>query len=529
MLLPLLKIEYLFYCSIIAASLSYGQATYNQPDSILDVAAGRRTDANALWWGFNSINVTSNLQAALNSRATKLLIPNIGVPWIVDPLELSSNKEITLEPGVILQARKGSFLGVNDCLLKETDQYDITLIGYGAQAIMNQEDYTKSPYTPGEFRHCLYINGGANINIFGLRFAKSGGDGIFIDGNAPAGKRYCSYVHIKDVVCDSNYRQGISVCSAQNLLIESTVLSNTHGTAPMAGIDFEPDFFDDTLINCTLRNCKILNNRLGIVVQLQCFTTESHPISITVDSCKVQNNDICSIDIWGVNAPVPNVGFIILRNNQFIGEQYFYRMNGVHAVVIDSTKRDINPSPPGNLEAFLYGDQLSSKVLFQWTPLNGTAIYHFQLSQDSHFGLLSIPLDTYIPASTVKFGPLDNERTYYYRIQTISDSGVSEYTPVHSFIKSALKTIPINLELYQNYPNPFNPTTRIYYDLPIAGFTTLRIYNSLGQAVSTIVSQYMQPGRHTAEWDATGFASGIYFCNIQSGASTVTKKLVLIR
>jgi hypothetical protein len=88
---------------------------------------------------------------------------------------------------------------------------------------------------------------------------------------------------------------------------------------------------------------------------------------------------------------------------------------------------------------------------------------------------------------------------------------------------------PLNYVLSQNYPNPFNPTTIIEYALPHAGFTTLKIYNALGVMVTSLLSGYLQPGRYAIEWDASKFASGMYFCRLQTGAFTATKKLVLIR
>jgi parallel beta-helix repeat protein len=88
---------------------------------------------------------------------------------------------------------------------------------------------------------------------------------------------------------------------------------------------------------------------------------------------------------------------------------------------------------------------------------------------------------------------------------------------------------PLNYALSQNYPNPFNPTTIIEYALPRAGFTTLKIYNSLGEEVSSLIAAYLQPGKYAIEWDASKFASGMYFYRLQTGSFTTTKKLVLIR
>ena len=87
----------------------------------------------------------------------------------------------------------------------------------------------------------------------------------------------------------------------------------------------------------------------------------------------------------------------------------------------------------------------------------------------------------------------------------------------------------LNYSLSQNYPNPFNSSTIIEYELSHAGFTTLKIYNSLGEQVSSLVSKYLQPGRYIISWDASKCASGMYFYRLQTGEFTATKKLILLR
>ena len=55
-------------------------------------------------------------------------------------------------------------------------------------------------------------------------------------------------------------------------------------------------------------------------------------------------------------------------------------------------------------------------------------------------------------------------------------------------------TQPNELRLFQNYPNPFNPNTNIEFDLPASGYTVLKVYNSVGQLVQTMVDQNLQAG-----------------------------------
>ena len=88
---------------------------------------------------------------------------------------------------------------------------------------------------------------------------------------------------------------------------------------------------------------------------------------------------------------------------------------------------------------------------------------------------------------------------------------------------------PIKFSLKQNYPNPFNPITNIEYRIPNSGFVTLKIYNALGQKVATLVNRKQKAGIYSVEWDASGFASGVYYYRLQAEGFVETKKLILLR
>ncbi|MFC2088157.1 T9SS type A sorting domain-containing protein [Calditrichota bacterium] len=81
----------------------------------------------------------------------------------------------------------------------------------------------------------------------------------------------------------------------------------------------------------------------------------------------------------------------------------------------------------------------------------------------------------------------------------------------------------------QNYPNPFNPRTNIKFSIPKTELVTLKIYNLLGQEVATLVSDKLVPGNYTYTWDASHFASGVYYYKIQAGGFVQTRKLILMK
>jgi hypothetical protein len=98
-----------------------------------------------------------------------------------------------------------------------------------------------------------------------------------------------------------------------------------------------------------------------------------------------------------------------------------------------------------------------------------------------------------------------------------------------SLIASSTDDFPQVFALDQNYPNPFNPTTMINYQLPITSDVELSIYNLLGQKVANLVNEQKQAGNHSVQWDASGYANGIYYYRIEAGEFHDVKKMILIR
>ena len=85
------------------------------------------------------------------------------------------------------------------------------------------------------------------------------------------------------------------------------------------------------------------------------------------------------------------------------------------------------------------------------------------------------------------------------------------------------------MSLSQNYPNPFNPVTIINYHLPFTNHVELSIFNLLGQKVATLVSEKQNAGDHQVEWDASGFASGVYYYQLVARGFRKIKKMIVLK
>lgn len=90
-------------------------------------------------------------------------------------------------------------------------------------------------------------------------------------------------------------------------------------------------------------------------------------------------------------------------------------------------------------------------------------------------------------------------------------------------------SIPKGFILEQNYPNPFNPSTTISYHVAEEGHVILKVFDSLGQEVSTLVNNDQSPGIYEINWNASALASGTYFYRLEIGNKVVTKKALLLK
>ena len=268
---------------------------------------------------FDERNATHALQSAIDSGAPTVVIPSVGKPYYVDPITLAGNQTLVLEQGVVIAAREGSFRGGGDCLFSAENQRRIEIVGYGAVIEMRKGDYQKKPYEKAEWRHAISIRGCSDVLIEGVTIRSSGGDGIYI-GRGKGNNSVCENIRIRNVILDDHHRQGISVISARNLLVENVQIYNTSGTSPRSGIDFEPNRRDEILENCVVRGCEIAGNRgPGILFSLQHLKPESHPVSIIVENCSIYRNTL-SILVVGLKHKPP--GQIVLRQNDIRGLKY---------------------------------------------------------------------------------------------------------------------------------------------------------------------------------------------------------------
>jgi hypothetical protein len=271
---------------------------------------------DASCFGFDPTDSTEFLQAALDAAANyrgapqrKVVVPSMcndssasahryGMDnaWVTRPLVLRSNTTLELAVGVQLWAKRGAYHGNGDSVLTVTDEQNVHIRGYGASITMHKADYADPAmnYTASEYRAAIRLFSVVHFSIAGLLLRRSGGDGIGVYGQQhffpngtfdPGRPSFSRDVHIKDVVCSDNYRTGLALTGAVDVLVEDSVFELTTGTPPMAGVDIEPDTSGNHIRNVTFRGCVSRSNyEQGFNLSPSQSTVA--PVTVTFLSCE---------------------------------------------------------------------------------------------------------------------------------------------------------------------------------------------------------------------------------------------------
>jgi hypothetical protein len=117
----------------------------------------------------------------------------------------------------------------------------------------------------------------------------------------------------------------------------------------------------------------------------------------------------------------------------------------------------------------------------------------------------------------------------FHWIHTLAQA-VNDLNLVEQPIATLNSLLPPSVGLaLSNAPNPFNPTTAISYALHTASSVTLRVYDSSGRLVSTLVEGWQEAGTHEASFNGSNLASGMYLYTLTAGIQTTTGKMMLLK
>lgn len=202
---------------------------------------------------------TEKMQQAINEAEGHILyIDGANQPYRCNQLTLKSNSIYYCEPSVTIKA--------NDTWVTD-DRWqdpliDIRLVdnvkwyGNGALITMNKPATLET-----EHAHCMGTRGATNIFVEYMRLMNASGDGFYLDQyDGDGSNKPSSFINLKNIICDGNGRNGMSLVSCHDVSIEDCTLTNTKGTAPQMGINIEAEMRSPDMTNIYIRNCKFKSN-----------------------------------------------------------------------------------------------------------------------------------------------------------------------------------------------------------------------------------------------------------------------------
>ncbi|MBP4141515.1 right-handed parallel beta-helix repeat-containing protein [Flavobacterium sp. P4023] len=214
-----------------------------------------------------TIDYTDILQKAINKYKI-IIMPNFPILINAKGLVIPSNSRIFFNKNSAI-FYKGPAKGRLSDIVKIYNVSNVKI--YNAKITGSKKEIV--PQT-GEWSAGICILNSSNIEINNFKINSTWGDGVFIGSENGS---VSSDIIIKNGFIDNARRDGISITSANNLLVDSVFIANTSGTLPMTGIQIEPSLNSETLNNITLSNIYTFNNPGGLGINLNTFSSKNNP------------------------------------------------------------------------------------------------------------------------------------------------------------------------------------------------------------------------------------------------------------
>lgn len=236
-------------------------------------------EVNAAWFKPQPEDATQALQKAIDSPASRIIVPFIGRPWIIGPIALRSHKTILFEPGVQIHAKVGALADPEASLIRGDKLKNIHLDGVATPVQMRRDEYPVDK----AHRHVIALYGCQDVSLLGISSRGAGGDGIYIGAHVEGSKRQpCRSVSIVNCESHDNLRQGLSVTAGEDIRVFGSKFRGTKGARPAAGIDLEPNHPDDPL-DVSFERCEFSETAgSSILINLDRTRRKSKPIKVTI-------------------------------------------------------------------------------------------------------------------------------------------------------------------------------------------------------------------------------------------------------
>jgi hypothetical protein len=228
------------------------------------------------------------------------------------------------------------------------------------------------------------------------------------------------------------------------------------------------------------------------------------------------------------------------KGNLQLLDATFDKPNGI-CFSLDEKKLYVNESPLGKIYVWdvVYDSMITNKKLFYTIPLGG---YADGMKIDSQGNLYCTgPTGVWIISSTgtnldkivmtetpsnCAWGEADRKTLYI-----TTNTSIYKMRMLTTGIEEHGSMLPNDFKLFQNYPNPFNPSTVISYQLSAAENISLKVFDTNGKEIDTLVNKFQQPGVYHSTFNTqrSTLSSGVYFYTLCAGNLSQTRKMVIMK
>ena len=190
--------------------------------------------------------------------------------------------------------------------------------------------------------------------------------------------------------------------------------------------------------------------------------------------------------------------------NNLIGSQTKIHVTGSDSLIVDAADLPVGFNfTPEALDSLGYNAIPDTTKEHTYLPITLT----YTDDDTTRYGESSYSFNRKFTASIYSFGvTLSDSLLQYIRIENII-TGIE-----------GSKILPADYSLSQNYPNPFNPATRIKYSIPQESHVIIKVYDVLGNEVTTLVDGIRVSGNYEVKFNGLNLSSGIYFYRIDASS-----------
>ncbi|NOX65374.1 MAG: T9SS type A sorting domain-containing protein [Chlorobi bacterium] len=264
---------------------------------------------------------------------------------------------------------------------------------------------------------------------------------------------------------------------------------------------------------------------------------------------------------FGDNYYIENYNFISdTRDTTFLFTDSLFLYSFDYSIknkILAYSVEDVNAEPNNTLLKFFYIEEEKDSLIFdQWTGITEGACSHSYMAftylkwsrdekrisfysdpiinsgsgvlvhfLDSSFTKLYTRCDQYgVKVDTEWLG---NDTIIYADLTRNQIYGFDIVSPLTGIEKNC-ENMPKSFQL-GNYPNPFNPVTIIDYTIPVSGMITIKIFDTLGREVATLINERKSVGNYNVIFNAVNLPSGVYYYTLITDSKRITKSMVLLK